>query len=136
MFYTFTHSRTKNTHMSFQPQFPGIFTPAQGATPVQHDLPLVQPQPATEKQIAYAQALATKSSDALPKGITQDRAKLSAWIDAHKAPAPTGQFANYPSSKQVQFAERIARLKRRDVPRECFHDKTLMSRWIDGNKPR
>ncbi|WP_254693213.1 hypothetical protein [Sulfitobacter sp. SK011] len=122
--------------MSFQPQFPGIFTPAQGATPVQHDLPLTQPLAATEKQIAYARILAAKSHRALPQGITQDRAKLSAWIDAHKAPAPKGKFDNYPSSKQVAFAERIARLKRRDVPRECFHDRTLMSRWIDGNKPR
>ncbi len=122
--------------MSFQPQFPGIFTPAQGATPVQNDLPLVQPLAATEKQIAYANALAAKSNTPLPQGIEQDRVKLSTWIDAHKIPAPTGQFANYPSSKQVAFAERIARLKHREVPRECFHDKILMSRWIDGNKPR
>lgn len=122
--------------MSFQPQFPGIFSPAQGASPVQHDLPLTQPLAATKKQIAYARVLASKSGTALPPGIEQDRAKLSAWIDAHKAPAPKGQFDNYPSSKQVAFAERIARLKRREVPRECFHDKTLMSRWIDGNKPR
>lgn len=122
--------------MSFQPQFPGIFSPAQGASPVQHDLPLAQPLAATEKQMVYARVLASKSGIALPPGIEQDRAKLSAWIDTHKAPAPKGQFDNYPSSKQVAFAERIARLKRRDVPRECFHDKTLMSRWIDGNKPR
>lgn len=122
--------------MSFQPQFPGIFTPAQGARAVQHDLPLAQPLAATEKQIAYARVLASKSGTPLPQGIERDRAKLSAWIDAHKAPAPQGRFSDYPSSKQVAFAERIARLKRRDVPRECFHDKTLMSRWIDGNKPR
>lgn len=122
--------------MSFQPQFPGIFSPAQGAAPVQHDLPLAQPLAATEKQMTYARILSSKSGAALPQGIEQDRAKLSAWIDAHKAPAPKGQFDNYPSSKQVAFAERIARLKRRDVPRECFHDKSMMSRWIDGNKPR
>lgn len=122
--------------MSFQPQFPGIFSPAQRAAPVQHDLPLAQPLAATEKQMTYARILSSKSGAALPQGIEQDRAKLSAWIDAHKAPAPKGQFDNYPSSKQVAFAERIARLKRRDVPRECFHDKTMMSRWIDGNKPR
>ena len=122
--------------MSFQPQFPGIFSPAQGAAPVQRDLPLSRPLAATEKQMTYARILASKSGTALPPGIEHDRAKLSAWIDAHKAPASKGQFDDYPSSKQVAFAERIARLKRRDVPRECFHDKTLMSRWIDGNKPR
>ncbi len=122
--------------MSFQPQFPGFFATAQGAAPVQDDLPLAQPLAATEKQIAYARVLAAKSGIPLPQGLEQDRARLSAWIETHKAPAPQGRFANYPSSKQVAFAERIARLKRRDVPRECFHDKTLMSRWIDGNRPR
>lgn len=122
--------------MSFQPQFPGIFSPAQGAAPVQQDLPLTQPLAATEKQIAYARTLAAKSNTPLPANIAQDRAALSKWIDAHKAPAPQGRFANYPSSKQVAFAERIARLKRNPVPPECFRDRTLMSRWIDSNKPR
>ena len=121
--------------MSFQPQFPGIFSSAQRAMPVQPDLPLPTPQPATEKQISYARSLAAKSGAPLPKGIERDRAALSKWIDSHKAPAPQGKFANYPSSKQVQFAERIARLKRREVPHECFRDRTLMSRWIDSNKP-
>tara|TARA_R110002049_G_scaffold23781_4_gene84543 strand:- start:42223 stop:42579 length:357 start_codon:yes stop_codon:yes gene_type:complete len=118
--------------MSFQPQFPGIFSPEQGARPARGDTSL----PATEKQMQYAQSLALKSGQKLPKDIDQDRAALSAWIDAHKPRPMDGPFANYPSSKQVAFAERIARLKRRDVPQECFRDKTLMSRWIDGNKPR
>ncbi len=122
--------------MSFQPQFPGIYSPAQGAMPVQDDLPLNQPLPATEKQVSYARILASKSGTPLPKGIERDRIALSKWIDAHKVPAAQGQFANYPSSRQVQFAERIARLKRREIPQECFRDRTLMSRWIDGNKPR
>nr|WP_254694089.1 hypothetical protein [Sulfitobacter sp. SK012] len=122
--------------MSFQPQFPGIFSSAQGARPVQDDLPLAQPMPATEKQMSYARVLASKSGTPLPRGIERDRAALSAWIDAHKTPAPQGRFSNYPSSKQVAFAERIARVKRRDVPQECFRDKTMMSRWIDSNKPR
>ena len=118
--------------MSFQPAFPGLFSPSQGAQPVQHDTPL----PATEKQIAYATTLAKKSGDPLPEGITADRAALSKWIDARKAPAPQGRFAAYPSSKQVAFAERIATLKRNPVPPECFKDRALMSRWIDSNKPR
>ena len=121
--------------MSFQAPFPGIFSSVHGAAPVQADLPLPTPQPATEKQISYAQILATKANAPLPKGITRDRAALSKWIDAHKAPKPQGKFSEYPSSKQVAFAERIARLKRRDVPDECFRDRTLMSRWIDSNKP-
>ncbi|KIN60200.1 hypothetical protein Z945_1167 [Sulfitobacter noctilucae] len=118
--------------MSFQPTFPGLFSPAQGAQPV----PTGAMLPATEKQIAYATMLAAKSGDPLPEGITADRAALSKWIDAHKAPAPQGRFSDYPSSKQVAFAERIARLKRNPVPPECFKDRTLMSRWIDSNKPR
>ena len=119
--------------MSFQPAFPGLFSPAQGAKPVQAE---TQTLPATEKQIAYATTLAARSKQPLPAGITQDRTALSKWIDAHKAPAPQGRFSDYPSSKQVAFAERIARLKRNPVPDECFRDKGLMSRWIDSNKPR
>jgi len=122
--------------MSYQPQIPGIFSASHGATPIQADLPLPAPLPATEKQISYARVLAAKSGTPLPKGLAQDRAALSKWIDAHKAPKPEGRFAEYPSSKQVQFAERIARLKRRDVPQECFKDRRLMSRWIDSNKMR
>ena len=122
--------------MSFQPSFPGLFSPAKGAEPVQADLPLAPKQPATEKQIAYASTLAQRHGARLPEGITADRAALSKWIDAHKAPLPQGRFSNYPSSKQVAFAERIARLKRNPVPPECFRDRALMSRWIDSNKPR
>ena len=122
--------------MSFQPSIPGLFSPTQGATPVQDDLPLPQPLPATDKQIAYARTLAAKSKQPLPEGMTRDRAALSKWIDAHKAPVAQGRFANYPSSKQVAFAERIATLKRNPVPEECFRDKGLLSRWIENNKPR
>ena len=116
--------------MSFQPAFPGLFSPAQGATPV------AQAAPATEKQIAYAATIAQRHGTELPEGITADRAALSKWIDAHKTPAPQGRFSSYPSSKQVAFAERIAKLKRASVPPECFRDRALMSRWIDSNKPR
>lgn len=115
--------------MSFQPSIPGIFSPVRGAQPVDS-----APLPATEKQVIYAMALATKRHMKLPEGITLDRAALSKWIDANKA--PQGRFDHYPSSKQVAFAERIARLKRSDVPQECFRDRALLSRWIDSNKPR
>lgn len=117
--------------MSFQPTFPGLFEAAQPV--IQAELPLPTPTPATQKQIDYANALAQKTKSELPDGITQDRARLSKWIDAHK-PAPSA-FNDYPSSKQVGFAERIARLKRTQVPQECFRDRSLMSRWIDSNKP-
>ena len=116
--------------MSYHSTQPGLFDPAQGA------LPIAVPQPATDKQIAYAKALAAKTGKALPQSLLRDRAALSAWIDAAKPARVTGRFAQYPSAKQVQFAERIARLKRRDIPEICFKDRTLMSRWIDGNNPR
>ncbi len=117
--------------MSYQTTFPDLFEAAQPAS--QAELPLPAPAAATQKQIDYAQALAEKTKSALPAGITQDRTRLSQWIDAHK-PAPSA-FNDYPSSKQVGFAERIARIKRTQVPPECFRDRGLMSRWIDGNKP-
>jgi hypothetical protein len=115
--------------MSFQPTIPGIFSPARGAEPAPTNA-----LPATEKQIIYAISLATKRHTKLPEGITLDRAALSKWIDANKA--PQGRFDHYPSSKQVAFAERIARLKRSEVPQEYFRDRALLSRWIDSNKPR
>ncbi|WP_299403530.1 hypothetical protein [uncultured Roseobacter sp.] len=116
--------------MSFEPKFPGLFTPEQGALPIQ------DPQPATEKQVRYAQSIALKTGATIPRSASSNRAALSEWIDAHKPKAPGGRFANYPSSKQVAFAERIARIKHREIPRECFQDKVMMSKWIDGNKPR
>lgn len=122
--------------MSFQPAIPGLFSPAKGASAVPTEQSAPQALPATEKQIAYATTLAARRGSVLPQGITLDRAALSKWIDAHKAPAPQGRFSEYPSSKQVAFAERIARLKRNPVPPECFRDRGLMSRWIDSNKPR
>lgn len=118
--------------MSYQITFNDLFDTAQPAT--QAELALLTPTPATQKQIDYARSLAEKTKSKLPARITQDRARLSKWIDAHKPAASA--FNEYPSSKQVGFAERIARLKRTQVPPECFRDRGLMSRWIDGNKPR
>jgi hypothetical protein len=89
--------------------------------------------PATERQIAYARALALKNRTLLPWGGQQDRRSLSAWIDAQARLKPGTQDSR-PTSKQVAFAERLARIKRRAVPDECFRDKGLMSKWIDGNR--
>ena len=116
--------------MSYHSTQPGLFDPVQGA------LPIAAPQPATERQIGYAKALAAKTGLSLPGSVLRDRAALSAWIDKAKPARPEGRFSDYPSARQVQFAERIARLKRRDIPQMCFKDRTLMSRWIDSNKPR
>lgn len=116
--------------MSYHQPNLGLFEPAEPR------LPLPEVQPATEKQIAYAKALAAKTGAALPAATLRDRAALSAWIDKTKPQSAKGQFANYPSAKQVQFAERLARLKRREIPDACFKDRALMSRWIDGMKPR
>lgn len=92
--------------------------------------------PASPKQIAFAQKIASRTRKPVPDAVMADRKKLSDWIDAHKGEAApkASRFSNYPSSKQVAFAERIARVKRRAVPDECFRDKTLMSRWIDSNR--
>ncbi|AGI74930.1 hypothetical protein OA238_160p1250 (plasmid) [Octadecabacter arcticus 238] len=89
--------------------------------------------PVTEKQMAYARQIATRSGVVVPWEVQQNRYALSRWIDTHKIAKPTGQFSNYPTSKQVGFAERIARMKRREVPQECFRDREMMSKWIDAN---
>lgn len=89
--------------------------------------------PASEKQLRFARALATRTATVLPYEVQTDRKRLSDWIDEVKRRAPVSRFANYPTSKQVAFAERLARIKRRDIPRECFQDRGLMSKWIDHN---
>lgn len=111
--------------MTFQPQFPGMNASAQRGM-----------QPATEKQIAYAERLAKSLGHKLPQNLLSDRAGLSAWIDAQKPSQPAGRFSHYPSSKQIAFAERLARITRREIPKACFRDKGMMSKWIDGHRPR
>ncbi|MEM6888343.1 MAG: hypothetical protein AAF636_09435 [Pseudomonadota bacterium] len=113
--------------MSAQPQIPGLFS----AQSLDND-----PQPATPKQIAYAERLASRRGVRLPTSLLKDRAGLSAWIEVHTKHAANNLFDNYPSSKQVAFAERIARVKRREIPQACFRDRKMMSRWIDCNQPR
>lgn len=90
--------------------------------------------PATQRQLAYARALALRNQVLLPWEVQQDRRSLSRWIDAQAA-LPPATHDGRPSSKQVAFAERIARLRHRAVPDECFRDRQLMSRWIDSNRP-
>lgn len=90
--------------------------------------------PVTQRQIAYAKALALRNRSLLPWEVQQDRRSLSAWIDAQARLVPAAAMDSRPSSKQVAFAERLARIKRRAVPEECFRDKGLMSKWIDGNR--
>lgn len=89
--------------------------------------------PATEKQILFAQRIASRSNIDLPDDVLIDRQRISHWIDSHKSTPPKSKFSNYPSAKQVTFAERIARIKRRNVPHECFRDRRMMSKWIDSN---
>ena len=61
--------------MSYRAQQPSLFDPAQGA------LPIPLPAQATEKQIAFARALAAKTGEKLPATLLRDKAGLSAWID-------------------------------------------------------
>ena len=91
------------------------------------------PLPATERQVAYALALALRNKVLLPPDLRADRRSLSAWIDAQSRARPVDAGPG-PSSRQVAFAERLARIKRRAVPDACFRDRALMSKWIDGNR--
>ena len=108
--------------------------------PTQHELPLLPTNdyhqlPVTEKQLAFARAIAQASGQQVPDDALSDRRALSQWIDRNHARGRSeGRFDAYPSSRQVAFAERIARLKRRAVPPECFRDRALMSKWIDSNR--
>lgn len=90
--------------------------------------------PVTNRQIAYALALALRNQTLLPPEARQDRRTLSAWIDAQARLRPATPTDGRPSSRQVAFAERLARIRHRAVPEECFRDKGLMSKWIDGNR--
>lgn len=88
--------------------------------------------PGTPRQLAYAKSLALRNKTLLSWKLQQDRASLSAWIEAQaKLKSVVG---SEPTSKQVAFAERLTRIKRRAVPDECFHDRQLLSRWIDSKR--
>lgn len=91
------------------------------------------PLPPTRKQLDYARAIARRLDRAIPRTELEDRAALSAWIDAHKRGATVARGGGA-TSRQVAYAERIARLKRRAIPDECFRDAGLMSSWIDANR--
>ena len=68
--------------MSYQPQFPGLFSTDQGAVAA-HAHQEHPGLPATQKQMHYAEALSAKIGIELPKGIANDRSALAAWIDTH-----------------------------------------------------
>jgi hypothetical protein len=84
--------------------------------------------PVTEKQLAYARQISTRSGVVRPWEVQQNRYAYSRWIDTLKIPKPTSQFSNYSSSKQVGSAERIARMKRSEVPLDCFRHRAMMSK--------
>lgn len=87
--------------------------------------------PPTEKQLAFARALARRIDARIPHAELEDRKALSKWIDAHSKGGPRAPGA---TSRQVAYAEKIARMKRRAIPDECFRDAGMMSRWIDANR--
>ena len=63
------HNRIQGaSRMSYQPQFPGLFSTDQGAVPA-HDHEDGHVLPATPKQMQYATSLASKSGVPLPEGI-------------------------------------------------------------------
>ena len=94
--------------MSYQPQFPGIFSFDQGAVPAQDhdDAPVL---PATEKQMHYALSLASKAGLKLPDGIASDRAALSAWIDAHMGYKVGGERSTSLSGNNFRQLDRFYR---------------------------
>ena len=80
--------------MSFQPTFPGLFSPSQGATPVQPNaVQAAAPLPATQKQLAYAKTskqvgfaerIARLKRSEVPPECFRDRTLMSRWIDSNK----------------------------------------------------
>ena len=95
-------------------------------------LPPLRP---TNRQLQYAQKIATSSGIVLPKDVQLDRANLSRWIDAnrHRMARSNGVADNLPTARQIAWAERIARGRKRGIPDECYKSRELLARWIDAN---
>lgn len=82
----------------------------------------------SEKQLTYAQNIATRLGLKLNDEIINDRAACSAFIDQHSG------AANAPTEKQIAFASRIAKDKGVALPDAAMKDKKQLSAWIDENK--
>lgn len=81
-------------------------------------------RPPTEKQLAYAQRLASMNDVALPVEVEQDRDACSGFIDKQLEVVA-------PSEKQVTYAKSLAEEKGISVPDHVFNSMKATSDFID-----
>lgn len=81
----------------------------------------------TPKQLAFAQAIATRKGIALPKEALESFDACREFIDQHNTSLP-------PSEKSMSFAQAIATRKGIGLPDDVKGDQKLLSAWIDANK--
>lgn len=118
----------------------GVKLPKGASTDYDTCCAFLGPRPAgngpSEAQLAFAKKIGAAKKLAIPEDALTDRAKLSAWIEAHKDNAPKGGSDDQPTSRQVGFAERLAQGKGMDIPPETLRSRSLLSAWIDSNAPQ
>ena len=86
MFYICSNQNKGAYTMSYQPQFPGMFDPDNGAVPAHAEDSARDARaalPPTEKQMHYATSLSLKTGAPVPKRALTDRAALVPFYSYH-----------------------------------------------------
>ena len=83
----------------------------------------------SEKQLAYAEALAEQAGADVPEDVRADKIACSEFIDQQLRRLP-------PSEKQLAYAEALAEKMGADVPEDVRTSKIACSEFIDQQKQR
>lgn len=86
------------------------------------------PRPPSERQLAFAQQLATQHSVALPDAARADSQQCSAFITQFTRPSRA------PSDSQLIFAATLARNAGQGLPADVLKDKVACAAFIDSLK--
>jgi len=92
----------------------------------------------SEAQIKFAQKIAGAAQVNLDEETLQNRALLSAWINANKDVMPSGAAGGDgpPTAKQIGFAEKIAKANDLSIPAATLQSRGDLSKWIDKNSKK
>ncbi|MFG6080357.1 DNA topoisomerase [Paracoccus litorisediminis] len=83
--------------------------------------------PPSEKQLAFAERIATDTGKQIPQEARASARQLSAWIDANAANMPL----RAPSEKQLAFARKLSEEKGVAMPADAETDGKACSAFID-----
>jgi len=101
----------------------------------------MEPRPPTEKQVAFAQRLASEKGLQIPMEAMENSMSMSSFIESALGEGNDQQFngGTYgdmeprpPTEKQVAFAQRLASEKGLQIPMEAMENSMSMSSFIES----